>query len=113
VKVLYSFTDGSDGGFPEAGLIADGAGNFYGTANSGGNSSCGSGYGCGTVFKLKQDGTFRILYAFKGPTQDGASPAGLFADSVGNLYGATFGGGAYHGCVYKRQGCGTIFELTK
>ena len=35
-SVLYDFRDGSDGGFPVAGLIADGAGNLYGTAEVGG-----------------------------------------------------------------------------
>ena len=30
-KLLYSFTGGTDGGGPEAGLIRDSAGNFYGT----------------------------------------------------------------------------------
>src|SRR5262249_8604631 len=31
--VLYSFTGGSDGGLPEAGVIADPAGNLYGTTS--------------------------------------------------------------------------------
>jgi len=43
---LYSFTDGNDGGFPEAGLVQGSDGNFYGTTSDavfGGN---------GTVFRL-------------------------------------------------------------
>jgi len=44
--VLYSFTGGTDGATPFAGLIRDAAGNFYGTAYGGGAS------GIGTVFKL-------------------------------------------------------------
>ena len=44
--VLYSFTGGSDGGFPVAALISDNAGNLYGTASSGGASNDG------TVFKV-------------------------------------------------------------
>lgn len=44
--VLYSFSGGADGGFPEAGVIRDSAGNLYGTTTSGGNG------GTGVVFKL-------------------------------------------------------------
>jgi uncharacterized repeat protein (TIGR03803 family) len=53
--VLYSFSSGSDGGFPAGGLVFDSAGNLYGTALyggfSGGNGLCFPS-GCGTVFKL-------------------------------------------------------------
>jgi hypothetical protein len=34
--VLHSFTGGSDGGNPAAGLIADSSGNLYGTTADGG-----------------------------------------------------------------------------
>ncbi len=46
--VLYSFTGGADGAFPEAGVIRDAAGNLYGTTNSG----AGAHAGLGAVFKL-------------------------------------------------------------
>ena len=51
--ILYSFTGGADGAFPDA-LALDYAGNIYGAASRGGNPSCGAGdvSGCGTVFKL-------------------------------------------------------------
>jgi uncharacterized repeat protein (TIGR03803 family) len=45
--VLYSFTGGSDGAFPYAGLVMDTTGNLYGTASS--FLALG---GFGTVFKL-------------------------------------------------------------
>jgi uncharacterized repeat protein (TIGR03803 family) len=49
-----------------------------------------------------QGQTFTNLYMFNGP--DGSTPAaGLFRDSVGNLYGTTFYGGAL--------GFGTVFKL--
>ena len=35
--VLYSFTNGSDGGYPDAGLVFDALGNLYGTTDNGGN----------------------------------------------------------------------------
>jgi uncharacterized repeat protein (TIGR03803 family) len=37
--VLYAFTGGSDGGYPQAGLIADSNGNLYGTTHAGGSLS--------------------------------------------------------------------------
>jgi uncharacterized repeat protein (TIGR03803 family) len=39
--VLYSFTGGADGGFPQAGVIRDAAGNFYGTTSEGGTKVSG------------------------------------------------------------------------
>jgi uncharacterized repeat protein (TIGR03803 family) len=109
LTVLYSFTGGSDGGDPTAGLIADTAGNLYGTTLEGGaTGSCNRPYGCGTVFQLTPSGTLTVLHTFTG--SDGAGPeAGLIADAAGNLYGTTHSGGAGTSCV---QGCGTVFELT-
>ena len=55
---LYSFTGGSDGADPYAGLILSGN-TLYGTANNGGSS------GNGTVFAVNTDGTgFTTLYSF-------------------------------------------------
>jgi hypothetical protein len=49
-KVLYQFTDGSDGAFPNT-LILNHAGNLYGTTQEGGDPICGYYYsGCGVVF---------------------------------------------------------------
>lgn len=52
--VLHTFIGGSsDGANPNGSLVIDSAGNLYGTAASGGDSSCGyMGYGCGVIFKL-------------------------------------------------------------
>src|SRR5271157_3582123 len=61
--VLYSFTGGTDGANPYAGLILDQAGNLYGATSAG-----GSGNG-GTVFDLtasKGNWTFNLLYSFTG-----------------------------------------------
>jgi uncharacterized repeat protein (TIGR03803 family) len=44
-KILYDFTGGADGGFPDSGVIGDGAGNFYGTTPVGGTD--------GVVFKVR------------------------------------------------------------
>jgi uncharacterized repeat protein (TIGR03803 family) len=105
--VLYAFKGGADGQYPYGGLIADKAGNFYGT--TGGEGEAGS---YGTVFKLAPNGTETILYAFLGGS-DGSGPLGkLLADANGNLYGVTWGGGSYSGSDCTYDGCGTVFELS-
>ena len=45
-SLLYSFGTGSDGQYPNAGLIMDVSGNLYGTTYNGGTN------GVGTVFKI-------------------------------------------------------------
>ena len=106
--VLYSFTGGTDGSYPLAGLVLDPQGNLYGTTWAGGGSTCNSGEGCGVVFELTAGGTETVLYSFcpQYPNcTDGAGPTGnLLLDAQGNLYGATIKGGAY--------GQGAVFELT-
>jgi uncharacterized repeat protein (TIGR03803 family) len=101
-SVLYGFSGGRDGGFVDAGLILDAAGNLYGTAFGGGDSNCGNGFGCGTVFKLSTTGEFTRLHAFTGGAEGDTPLAGLILDAAGNLYGTTAGGEvAGHGVVFK------------
>jgi len=98
--VLHSFTGGTDGGEPLAGLIRDTAGNFYGTTFAGGSS------GNGVVFKLSKGGRATVLHSFAGGTADGAHPwGGLIQDDKGNFYGTTSGGGP--------SNWGTVFKLSK
>jgi uncharacterized repeat protein (TIGR03803 family) len=86
--VLYSFTGGADGEYPNSGLIADGEGNLYGTTGLGGAS------GKGVVFKLTPAGVETVLHSFTGGA-DGGEPWGrLLQDSQGNFYGATYVGGS-------------------
>ena len=104
-RVLYRFKGGSDGYAPFAGLIADMAGNLYGTTADGGAGCQG---GCGTVFELSPASggrwTETVLYRFTG-AGDGAVPeSGLIFDAAGSLYGTTIHGGS--------SGDGTVFELT-
>ena len=105
-RVIYNFTGGNDG-IGSNDLIADRAGNLYGTTFNGGGSA-----GAGTVYKLSppaQPGgawTETILYSFSY-TQlgNGIGPlAGLAMDSAGNLYGTTWLGGP--------QAAGVAFELS-
>ena len=106
--VLHNFTNGSDGGFPQAGLVMDRAGNLYGTAVTGGTT------GNGTVFKLEPFGSswiFSPLYEFYG-TSDGAAPTGpLTIGPDGALYGTTLAGGYFQGEYCNDGGCGVVFQL--
>src|SRR5580698_8992210 len=82
LQTLHSFTGGKDGAEPVASLVADAAGNLYGTTTIGGaNTNClgGPEKGCGVVFELSPPHTIggvwqeTILYRFSGGA-DGASP---------------------------------------
>ena len=53
--MLYTFTGGNDGAGPDAGVIGDAAGNFYGTTFGGGAA------GQGVVYKLDQTGHQTVL----------------------------------------------------
>ena len=101
--VMHNFGAGMDGARPSAGLIADGSGNFYGTAATGGT------HNVGTAFEIspRQGGgwTESTLHHFNPNGTDGASPYGsLVFDSAGNLYGTTLQGGT--------AGTGSVFQLS-
>src|SRR5882757_6360843 len=105
--VLYSFTGGTDGAYPQSQLIWDGLSNLYGTTTEGGASNNG------TIFKLAPAGTQTALYSFAG-SPDGAYPmAGVTRDTAGNLYGTTFRGGnnSTAGTIYKLDASGTESSL--
>jgi uncharacterized repeat protein (TIGR03803 family) len=101
--VLYSFTGGTDGGFPDAGVIRDSAGNLYGTTYGGGDLSGCFGGGCGVVFEVDPAGQETVLYTFTGGTDGGHPYAGVILDLAGNLYGTASSGGADSG--------GVVFKL--
>lgn len=108
-KVIYSF-NGADGGYPQAGLIFDAAGNLYGTTFSGGV------YSYGTVFQLakKTRGkwTEKVLHSFDRLSKNGSYlDASLIMDAAGKLYSTTFLGGDMSGCA--GSGCGLVFELAR
>lgn len=95
-SVLYSFP--SSGGGPSSGLILDESGMLYGTTG-------GGGLGFGTIYQITKEGAATVLYSFRGPTADGASPCGnLLRTRSGALYGTTAAGGAHN--------FGTVFRLS-
>jgi uncharacterized repeat protein (TIGR03803 family) len=102
-QLLYNFTGGPDGAYPQAGLTMDRTGNLYGTAYEGGGSNRG------TVFKLARKGSgwvFSSLYSFTGQLDGGAPIARVVFGPNGSLYGTTEFGGRNCG-----EGCGTVFNL--
>jgi uncharacterized repeat protein (TIGR03803 family) len=111
--VIYNFTGGSDGVYPEAGLIMDSAGNLYGTTGFGANSACNT-LGCGTVFKLTRGtgGTWTesLLYVFQGGADGGEPRSEVVFDAAGNLYGNTAIGGDL--TCNPPYGCGTVYKLS-
>ncbi len=97
-SVLYSFTGGSDGGTPFAGVVFDEAGNLYGTTIQSDNT-------CGNVFQLTPSGsdwTLAVLHSFS-VDGNGCEPAGgVIFDKAGSLYGTTpFDGFSWHGTVFE------------
>jgi uncharacterized repeat protein (TIGR03803 family) len=110
--VLYAFTGGTDGAFPEGGLVMDPSGNLYGDAGEGGNLACGAGFGCGVIFRIDSSHNFTVLYAFAGGSNDGQIPdATLLRDAAGNLYGTTQYGGDLSCSLGGGAGCGVVFKL--
>ena len=104
--VIHDFIALPQGANPQPNLIADAAGDLYGTTAAGGA------YGLGTVFMLvpDPDSTWKesVLYSFMGGS-DGAYPlADLVFDHAGNLYGTTSVGGNT-ACDYNS--CGIVFRL--
>jgi len=101
-NTLYQFTDGNDGSIPYGGVIADAAGNLYGTTTTDGVN------GGGTVFELSPSGsgyTYQTIYSFAGTAGQQVGPYDdLVMDSAGNLYGTTYLDGRY--------GWGNVFKLT-
>jgi uncharacterized repeat protein (TIGR03803 family) len=118
-SVLYSFCaqpDCRDGDGPMAELVADAAGNLYGTTYHGGRDclfDVTQIFQCGVVFKLAPNGsdwTQTVLHTFCQKTfcKDGAHPdSALIMDASGTLFGTT----AFGGADTNTSGSGTVFKL--
>jgi uncharacterized repeat protein (TIGR03803 family) len=97
--------NGVVGSTPEGSLIADSAGDLFGTTSAGGANEAD-----GTVFEIAKTAggyasTATTLASFGGT--DGETPLGsLIADSNGDLFGTTLGGGS-------DPLFGTVFEIPK
>jgi len=108
---LYTFTDGSDGASPYAGLTLGPNGNFYG-ATCGDDSTT-----YGNVFEMTPNGALTNLYSFTGRNDSASPSAPLILGPDGNFYGTTFGGmagangGNANGTVFKVTPSGTFTTL--
>ena len=99
---IYAFQGSNDGYLPYGNLVFDLSGSLYGSTGWGGANNAG------TVFRLLPSGsgwTFGLLYPFVGPPTLGVPDyVNLTMDNAGNLYGTTYGIGAY--------GWGSVFKLS-
>jgi len=93
---LHSF-DGTDGDYPNVGLVQGTNGNLYGATFEGGASG-----GTGTFYEMTPSGAFNTLRTFE-PAQVAGANGALIEGSNGNFYGTDTGGG---------NGAGTIYEVT-
>jgi len=114
LTTLYSFTGGSDGSNPQAGLTQGSDGLFYGTTQSGGAPTNGS--PAGTVFQFSPNGALKTLYSFNTDSyggNNGSYPqARLVEGSDGYLYGTAFEGGTYGFGNSATNGFGTVFKIS-
>ena len=100
-RVLYSFTGGSDGTNPAAGVSVGAKDDLYGT------TSFGGAYGYGVVYELSPSAsgwTEKVLYNFQGQNDGDYPVGGVIVGPGGNLYGTTFDGGV--------NGGGTVYQLS-
>jgi uncharacterized repeat protein (TIGR03803 family) len=128
LTTLHTFTAGTDGASPTAGVVFGKGGDLYGTTNQGAGSQTESCQAptypafCGTVFRLDPiKKVLTTLFTFNAvPCQDGVNNcypygrypfANLVVGKLGVLFGTTSAGGAAASCG-ANGGCGTVFELT-
>ncbi len=97
LTTLAVFNPGT-GFWPRSNLVQESDGNFYGTTSNGG------GFGKGTVFAIKTDGTLTTVASFPGPVQGAGADSGIVQAADGSFYGETYLGGVY--------GLGTVYRLT-
>ena len=98
LQTMVSFDD-TTGTTPRAGLVADAAGNLYGTTSFG--PGFGPNGGLGTVFELSAD-TLALTTMAVFDHASGESPlANLVLDAQGNLYGTTSPGSATGGTAFE------------
>jgi len=105
---LHEFTGGSDGAYPQSGMVIGPNGALYGTTNAGA-------FGVGTVYELRPPSTAcktaicywneTTLHGFTGNTGDGGFPGygNVTFDRAGNMYGTTTLNGT--------SDCGVVWQL--
>jgi uncharacterized repeat protein (TIGR03803 family) len=104
IVALASF-NGTLGVYP-GDLIADGAGNLYGTCADGKDvNGTITQVGNGTIFKYSAAGGLQLLATFSGANGSYPDVTALYIDGAGNLYGTTDLAGTYNnGVIWKYSG---------
>jgi uncharacterized repeat protein (TIGR03803 family) len=103
--VLHAF-NGTDGGFPQTGVVLDEEGNLYGTTGYNGPNPNG------VIYKLDQAGNETVLHSFTGGADGRVPYGGLVRDESGNLFGETHLGGLYgRGVIFKVDPVGNYTVL--
>ena len=101
----FGYSNGAAPNLPTQGTD----GNFYGTAQGGGDPTCR----CGVVYRATAAGVITVLHKFKGYPTDGYRPLAVLVQGYdGNFYGTTYQGGAKnYGSVFKITPSGTFTLL--
>jgi hypothetical protein len=111
LNILYDFQNGNDSAQPLSSMIADKAGNLFGTTSGLGGYPCPE--PCGNVFELspptEKDGAwkFSVLYDFTGGEDGGIPHGNVIFGPDGDLYGTGVRGGKH---AYVARG-GVVFQL--
>lgn len=105
-KLLYSFTNDTDGGLPQAALCIGSDGYLYGDTSTNGAGNLG-----GTVFKMDTNGT--LLWASLLTTNTGDVPlAALVQGPDGNFYGtASADGSNDFGSIFRVTPAGAVTNI--
>jgi hypothetical protein len=67
----------------------------------------------GALAAVPASAHYKVLYSFCNDCAEGSYPTSLIADSRGNLFGTTSGGGIQNCGDETPYGCGTVFELKR
>jgi uncharacterized repeat protein (TIGR03803 family) len=104
----FDFFTSFELGINPVGLAQDTNGDLYGTTQFGGESD----YGCGTIFRIRPDGTFATVTLFDGT--NGLGPIALVRGADGNFYGVTQKGGPGFDASPDSydEAYGTMFKVT-
>ncbi len=100
--VLYSFTGGADGKYPQGNLLINNS-KIFGTAQQGGSSNYGVVFELASPAQAGSPWTETVIYNFLDGADGGWPISGVIAGKKGLLYGTAFIGGD--------SGNGVVFQL--